>query len=398
MRILIATDSFLPKASGIVRACLNLGEALTRAGHEVATIVPQLPRDVDLRNQRSLRCIEVPSHTFRLAGHRPIVSRASARAAVADLFSTERPDIVHAHTPWAIGQASLHEALRHGVPSVLTVHLMRPNVVNHSFVAGLLPGLTWRLVRRAYEDCGRHSDFVSAPSQFGSEHVRSLVDWSKIGVVSNGVTPLVSDAKIRAGGAHAQLLYVGRLSKEKNVGLLIRAVAARDLREKVRLNVVGSGPQAGALRRLVQRLDAPVDFIGTVDDRTLANLYAAADIFCMPSVTELECIAVLEALSFGLPVVAPRGSALDEIGEAIALYDEPYAVGGLVKTIKSLTTSAGHGYKREMWAHKVAERRSLGAIADQWIEIYTDLHKSAVLSSPSTSDTSENMEGVMWAA
>lgn len=394
MRILIATDTFLPNASGVVRACLNLGLALDGVGHEVVLLAPRPPRNGPTSSDRApFPVCDVPARVFRPLGLRPIVTRRTARAAIADLLSEFNPDIVHVHSPWAVGQAALQEASRVGIPTVLTVHLTRPNAVNHTMLAGIAPELTWRIVRRTYRKCGSHSDLVTSPSTTGKRHAVSLFGPRPIEVVSNGITPLPHPPIVERNGGPMRLLYVGRLSKEKKVGILIRAVAARHLRDRVELRIVGSGTQARRLQRLARRLSAPVRLEGSVSDKELAYRYAAADLFCMPSRAELECIAALEALSFGLPIVAPRGSALDEMHHwsgAVSLYDDANSAHDLTQTLANLIAKPDRRAALQANARKSAQSRDLATIADTWTQIYSQLRCKAGLelapSPPTSSD------------
>jgi glycosyltransferase involved in cell wall biosynthesis len=102
------------------------------------------------------------------------------------------------------------------------------------------------------------------------------------------------------------LLYVGRLTKEKRLDLLLRAVARLRHRYEFGLCLVGSGPMEGPLRRLAQRLGIPgrVIFCGSVPHEQIADYYAAADLFVFPSPTDTMGLVLVEAMGAGLPCVA----------------------------------------------------------------------------------------------
>jgi alpha-1,6-mannosyltransferase len=102
------------------------------------------------------------------------------------------------------------------------------------------------------------------------------------------------------------ILYAGRLSPEKNVGLLLDMAGRLDA-EKFRLCIAGDGPLAAALREQCSRRGLThVFFLGHVANREdLADLYANADAFVHPNPREPFGIAPLEAMSAGLPLIAP---------------------------------------------------------------------------------------------
>lgn len=109
----------------------------------------------------------------------------------------------------------------------------------------------------------------------------------------------------------ATILYVGRLSYQKNIHSLIRAVAL--LKSPAHLKIVGLGEDEGELRELSANLGISVEFLPF--SNSLASVYLDAKVFCLPSRWEGFPNVLGEALSFGLPVVGFRGCA--GLGELI---------------------------------------------------------------------------------
>ena len=110
------------------------------------------------------------------------------------------------------------------------------------------------------------------------------------------------------------LLYAGRISPEKNIGLLseIMKVLARDESENYCLIIAGDGPAAAQLKTDLQAA-APgkFKFPGNLTDKNeLADLYANADVFIHPNPREPFGIGPLEAMSSGTPVVAPNSGGI----------------------------------------------------------------------------------------
>jgi len=113
-------------------------------------------------------------------------------------------------------------------------------------------------------------------------------------------------------GSHVLLVHCGRLSHEKEPQRSIDAVEI--LLKKgisVRLIYIGTGPMWHKLRKRAQGL--PVDFLGYIADRNrVASILASADISMAPGPLETFCLAALESLASGTPVVASRSSAVGE--------------------------------------------------------------------------------------
>ncbi|MCC6329756.1 MAG: glycosyltransferase [Acidobacteria bacterium] len=109
------------------------------------------------------------------------------------------------------------------------------------------------------------------------------------------------------------LLYAGRLSPEKNIGLLVdlMKVLAGDTGRDYRLLIAGAGPKAGWLKdKTDKHFSGKAVQLGHLDKETLANYYANADIFVHPNPKEPFGIAPLEAMASGVPTVAPNAGGI----------------------------------------------------------------------------------------
>jgi len=104
------------------------------------------------------------------------------------------------------------------------------------------------------------------------------------------------------GDERIDVLYAGRLTEEKGVGLLADAFElAHDLDPRTHLVLAGGGPEEEALR---ERLGARATFLGWLQGDALARAYASADVFLFASRTDTFGQVILEAQASGLPVVA----------------------------------------------------------------------------------------------
>lgn len=112
------------------------------------------------------------------------------------------------------------------------------------------------------------------------------------------------------------IISVGRLAEEKNWTTLLQAFAlAQKEQPKIRLVLVGDGPQAQALQQLSGELGITerVLFAGRVPFEQVPTYLKAADLFSFASVTETQGLATLEAMAAGLPVVAVAASGTQDI-------------------------------------------------------------------------------------
>ena len=112
------------------------------------------------------------------------------------------------------------------------------------------------------------------------------------------------------------IAYVGRLDKEKNLDVLVRALPrVRRRISDAQLMLVGTGDQRHRLESLAARLGVADALIctGFVDDADLPAGYAAADVFVNAGTAELQSLVTLEAMATGLPVLGAEASALPHL-------------------------------------------------------------------------------------
>jgi glycosyltransferase involved in cell wall biosynthesis len=264
-----------------------------------------------------------------------LVARSSARMAErVARFVAERPvDVGHIHNFFPLLTPAAHETLwKLGVPVVQTLHNYRLacahggflregrncedcvtrgpwNAVRHGCWRGSrLATAVWADTTRVHRRRGtwqRVERFI-APSEFAR---RKLVE---VGLPAER-TQVVPDA-VEDQGVFAQAgegaVYVGRLSPEKGVGLLLDAW--RQLPE-VPLRIVGTGPQADALQ--ARAADLPnVTFVGEQARERVAAEIAGAAFLVAPSLCyETFGLAAAEALAGGRPIVVPSNTALEEL-------------------------------------------------------------------------------------
>ncbi len=123
------------------------------------------------------------------------------------------------------------------------------------------------------------------------------------------------------------LLYAGRLSPEKNIGLLVEIMKrlARESSKDFRLLIAGAGPMAKNIEEQGEKIaKRKVVQLGHLDKESLADHYANADVFVHPNPREPFGIAPLEAMASGTPVVAPNsGGILSYATDANAWLVEP---------------------------------------------------------------------------
>ncbi|CAN5376622.1 hypothetical protein BH23GEM4_BH23GEM4_15140 [soil metagenome] len=237
---------------------------------------------------------------------------AAGSLAAARLARTRRFDAVHAFWPLPHGIFGLAAKAAAGTPLVSTFF-----GVELTWLESDLPFLR-PLLRRIV----RRSDAVTAISSYTAAKLAAAVPGVRPAIIPFGAaTESRAAAKAsrepRTGGF--ALLFVGRLVERKGVAVLLEAMAR--LSADVQLAIVGDGPEREALHAQAERLDLTkrVLFEGYVRQDDLERHFAACDALVLPAVidakgdTEGLGVVLLEAMSYGKPVVASRAGGIVDI-------------------------------------------------------------------------------------
>ena len=160
------------------------------------------------------------------------------------------------------------------------------------------------LAKRALERVGlRLAAAVIVTTEELRAHAATMASAHRIHLIPNGVDL----ARFRPAGPRASrgsILYVGRLSEEKNLSALVQAAASLRRRVPSRLVMIGAGPLRDRLEAEARAAGVPVEFPGVVDHQLIPRWLQDADAFVLPSFTEGHPKALIEAMAAGVPCVA----------------------------------------------------------------------------------------------
>jgi glycosyltransferase involved in cell wall biosynthesis len=308
LRIAMFSDSALPVLNGVSISVNALVRELRDRGHSVHVYAPNVPghRDEDPNTFRC-RAIKTPwASDYPLAI--PPFYRLLRR------FRQHQYDLVHTHTPFALGMVGLRWAESHDLPIVATYHTLYDRYA-HYLAAFPRRYARFRIAKHTNFYFNR-MDAVITPSEAAQK-------WLRRHSVNRPITVVPTGAPRRAFLDRAEcrgdlglppdlrvMLYVGRLAREKNLNVLFEMAArcfAAD--PSLRLWLVGDGPYRNECKELARHLGIGdrVRFVGFVPRVEVDRYYAAADIFVFPSITETQGLVVQEAMSYGLPAVAIVG-------------------------------------------------------------------------------------------
>lgn len=300
MRVAIITENFLPKLDGVTRTLVRLLEHLQTRGHQALLLGPESGMDyyagAEVIGTAGLPFPFYPELKFNF--FRPLFIRR---------LNEFDPDIIHLVDPVILGATGLAAGQFLHKPLISSYHTNLAAYCEH-FGFSLLTRPMWSYNRFIHNQCAL--TFCPSPSTAamlrlqGFEHLRI---WPR-GVDTTLFHPERRNLGVRNAWLQARnqpenktvILYVGRVSWEKNLNLLVQAYQTMN-HEQCHLVIVGDGPAYTELQQKLAGL--PVTFTGYLTGEALATAYASADVFAFPSYTETFGQAVLEAMSCGLPVV-----------------------------------------------------------------------------------------------
>jgi 1,2-diacylglycerol 3-alpha-glucosyltransferase len=304
MRIAMVANAYKPYISGVTNVIALSKEYLEKAGHEVFVFTFG---DEDY-NDNEPNVIRSPGLALVDTGF--YVSFRFSKKARHLLYSM---DIVHAHHPFQSGPLVLQYCRPRNIPVLFTNHT-RYDLYVHAYVP-FLPDIVGETAMRAYlPSFYRSSDLLICPSEGIRKVLESYGVDARMEVVPNGVDLVpfqnisepIERSRYGIPADDVLLMYVGRLSPEKNLHFLLRSFrGAAEALKNVSLVLVGEGPEREDLEEYTKQLGISerVFFTGFIPYQELPRYLVMADAFVTASVTEVHPLTVIEAMAAGLPVL-----------------------------------------------------------------------------------------------
>lgn len=372
MRIAIFTEVFLPKIDGVVTRIIRTVDQLAELGHEVVIFATGDAPDT----YAGFRVVRAPS--FSLHKIYPEIQVGLPAPSVARELANFQPDIVHAVNPVFFSGYGALLARRHKLPLLASFHTDVPAYTKElgiGFVQKPSTALIRALHNRAQLNLVTSGPMMDTAAGYG---FRNLALWPKavdtVGYHPDKFSPAMRN-QLTDGNPDAPLLiYVGRMSAEKNLAILADVMPL--LRQKVpgaRLAMVGAGPQ---LEQLKSRFDpAYTVFTGYMSGEPLAQAFASADMFAFPSLTETLGLVALESFASGVPVVGARAGGIPFViddGDTGLLVDKEATPAQWAEAFAGLLIDDSRRHTMSTAARAEAQRWSWRAATDTLVEYYEE--------------------------
>jgi glycosyltransferase involved in cell wall biosynthesis len=378
LRILIGADTFWPQINGAATFIARLAGGLAERGHDVHIAAPsysnkRLGQMVEMHEGQKMTLHRI--YSWRWPGHPWLrfllpwrIKRNSA-----NILDRVKPDVIHFQSHIVIGRGMTLEGSKRNIRLIGTNHFMPENLLDHAlivprFMREKAGRAAWAAAERSFMRAAR----VTTPTRRAAEYLEENTAVRNVVSISCGINADGYNGNLEPKPDNL-IVFLGRLSEEKQIDKLIRAFAILDPTLDAKLEIVGGGELEGKLRALVASLglDERVTLTGFVEQAQLRDALQRGSVFAMPSIAELQSISTMEAMASGLPVVAANAMALPHLvhdGENGFLF-EPGNINDLAeKLTRVLTMSADEVLK--------FKKESLAIVAAHDIERTLDTFES----------------------
>jgi len=376
MNIAMFTNTFTPHVGGVARSVQGLVNELQRLGHRVLVVAPRF-ENMDEEENNVLRIPAIQHFNgsdFSFPMPVPIkVSR---------VLHEFRPDIVHSHHPFLLGETALRIAVSLDVPIVFTHHTRYEQYTHY------LPGDSAQLKHFVLDLVNGYCNLcnaVVAPSTSIADMLRDKGIQSLVEVIPTGVDPLYFAAPKEESYRHLFGIpeeafvvgHVGRLAPEKNLTFLGDAVCQFLLQNPAaHFLLVGRGSARDELiDTFIQKdLQNRIHLQGVIDRQKLTNAYHCMDVFVFSSHSETQGLVLAEAMAAGTPVVAidapgVRELLIDTENGRLLVVEEVSSFVEALEWVAQLTAAQSEILRQK--AYHTAEQLSLENCVQKMITLYS---------------------------
>lgn len=378
MKILMVTNTYTPIVGGVEQSITSFTKEFRKLGHDVLILAPEFD-DAPIYEPGVVRVAAI-----RRFNGSDFSVRIAIPAQIHKALKNFKPDIVHSHHPFLLGDTALRIANKYQVPLVFTHHTKFEDYTH--YVPGNSESMK-KIVIELSTGYAQLADHVVAPSQSISDLITSRGVTTPVSIVPTGVdidqysqgNGKMFRQKYHIGINDYVIGHVGRLASEKNLILLCGAVVNfLKSHQNARFLIVGDGSLKNSILENFKKegLSNRLCMTGVLRDQALIDAYHAMDVFAFASLTETQGVVLLEAMAASTPVVAIDASGVREVmkdkfnGRMMPHENKESLIEGLNWVYKC---SQEENEKLKFEARKSAEDISIRQTAQTMLNIYDSL-------------------------
>lgn len=327
-------DNFYPQVNGVVTSSINTCSEMSKRGHRVLAVAPKpfdlknYPEDYfpyDIVFQDGFPAYFYPDFNFTYTFDNRIYKK----------LKEFKPDLIHFHAPFTLGYQAIRIAKKLKVPVVGTFHtffaepeyLKLIGMENNKF----LQNFGWFYSNNFFNKC----DMAVSPGKATAEILKKNKLKTPIQIISNGVECMKYqnfNCSYKLTFSYKEefdyILYIGRVSQEKDIDILLDSLTILLKKKKnTILVVVGGGPSIEDLKKRSVELGIKdnVIFTGMIPNKDLleSGLLKKVKLFVTASTSENQPMTILESIMFGLPIVGVDARGVPELVEGNGFIVKP---------------------------------------------------------------------------
>lgn len=323
MKILFATESYYPNIDGGAIAQHRLVNELVKNGNEIAIIAPGMTFKNYSEEDKGSKIFRTRGLTLPFYMDNKYHFSPFPLFQINKIINTFKPDIVNICSPYPIGVCTMICAKKYKIPIVGSIHILPENMLSpflNTRYYGVLNRYAWSYLVYFFN----FVDHATIPTKTGADMYIKRGLKTKIIPISNGVNTEIF--KPSNNGKYLRkkfkipeeniVLYTGRISSEKNLDVLVKAIPKVLKEINAHFLFCGSG---GVYKQKIQNLSKKINvsnnttFVDFLDWKDYINIYSLADLFVMPAEAELQSIVTMEAIASGLPAIVVNKGAVPEL-------------------------------------------------------------------------------------
>lgn len=319
LRILIAGDTFPPDVNGAANFTERLAVGLAGRGHDVHIVAPAATRRhgtfLEEHAGSTLTVHRLNSTRWPLHDWLRFATPWTVQRNTRPIVDSFKPDVVHIQAHIVIGRGLTKVARDRGIRVIATNHFMPDNLVDH--VPPMPKKLLDWIAKKAWQDAAntyKLCEAITTPTRKAAGFLEAATGISDVHAISCGIDAGHYRARLDRPETN-RIVFVGRVTAEKNIDVLLKAMTKLAPELRATLTIIGGGDLLGRLKKQTVDLGLAdrVTFAGYLSDEELRHTLTDATVFAMPSTAELQSIASLEAMASGLPIVVADAMALPHL-------------------------------------------------------------------------------------
>ena len=384
MKILFFTDSYLPSVNGIAMYIAEMSKQLAANGHEIFIFAPKAGSDEPIPLEHEHIKVHylpsIPSHfypDFRIATPVSI----SILAEVYDI----NPDIIHFHTQVSVGAQAIFLAKMLRKPLVATFHgyFWEPEYLKTFGLHKIKMDKSETIINLGWKYNNfflKQADIVISPSERSKQDLIEHNFKKRVKVISNGINlSLYTAPKTEKMNLPKKyFLYIGRVSSEKSLDVLINAfLEFSKTNTEVDLVVVGDGPAKKQIAEQIQNSGQQnrIHMLGMIPHETLihSNIFPDALAFVTTSKSESQPVSILEALASKLPIIGVNERGIPEMIGKNGILCQPDNYLEFAEALKTIAENPTLRKKMAQHSFEQAKKHSLEYSSHKLQDLYGQL-------------------------